>query len=82
MFPITSVVPQRALEIKRLKQQNQELARKRENTARMHGQNASNHERTVAERKLKQRNDLRVRVTTYFNLASELRDTSKRFSEG
>lgn len=53
---------QRAIEIKRLKQQNQELARARENDARAQGQNASNHERLLAERKSKQQQHLQVRL--------------------
>ena len=59
-FSHTCRIFQRALEIKRLKQQNQELARERENNARMQGKNASDHERAVAERKVKQQNDLQV----------------------
>ena len=54
---------QRAAEIKRLKQQNQELARARETSALAHGKNMSNHERAVAERKYKQQQDLQVQLT-------------------
>lgn len=51
---------QRALEIKRLKKQNQDLARTRENNARVQGKNASAHEKALAERKTKQYQDLQV----------------------
>lgn len=50
----------RALEIKRLKQKNLELTRERENKARTEGKNASDHERAVAERKVKQQHCLQV----------------------
>lgn len=50
------------MEIKRLKQQNQQLALERENTARTQGRNSSNHERALAQRKQKQQHDLQVQV--------------------
>lgn len=50
------------MEIKRLKQKNQELARERENNARTQGKNSSNHERALAQRKQKQQHDLQVSV--------------------
>lgn len=56
----TRFLLQRAAEIKRLKQQNQELARARETSALAHGKNMTNHERAVAERKNKQQQDLQV----------------------
>lgn len=48
------------MEIKTLKQKNQELARERENNARTQGKNTSNHERALAQRKQKQQHDLQV----------------------
>lgn len=50
------------MEIKRLKQQNQQLALERENNARTQGRNSSNHERALAQRKQKQQHDLQVQV--------------------
>lgn len=63
LVPSVRVFVQRAAEIKRLKQQNQDLARARETSARAHGKDMSDHERAVAERKNKQQRDLQVRST-------------------
>eukprot|EP00904_Undaria_pinnatifida_P006958 jgi/Undpi1/3392/HiC_scaffold_15.g06765.m1 len=68
----------RAAEIKRLKQQNQDLARARETSARAHGKDMSDHERAVAERKNKQQRDLQ---STKANLEKQRKTNAKTARE-